>query len=234
MSRPLQRMFTEVPHHYDLINSVITWGLDRRWRKRAAEECLKYKPQKVLDLCCGTGDLAITLCRIGGSGVSVVGIDYSPPMLERARQKASSLAESGCASFIHGDAACLPFPDAFFDSVGISFAFRNLTYKNPLAVKHLTEVRRVLTAGGRYVIVETSQPESGLIRGIFHHYLRWFVRHAGFLLSGNKGAYNYLAESAANFYNAEEIKDMLLKAGFQEVWHLPLFFGAAGIHIAVK
>jgi demethylmenaquinone methyltransferase/2-methoxy-6-polyprenyl-1,4-benzoquinol methylase len=227
-------MFTEVPPHYDLINFIITWGLDRRWRKKAAEECLKYKPQSVLDLCCGTGDLAVTLCRLGGSRGRVVGIDYSPPMLELARQKASSLAESRCASFIHGDAASLPFPDASFDTVGISFAFRNMTYKNPLAGKHLNEVRRVLTAGGRYVIVETSQPESGLIRGIFHRYLRWFVRHAGFWLSGNKGAYNYLAESAANFHNAEEIEDVLLEAGFREVLYRPLLFGAAGIHIAIK
>jgi len=234
MSRPLQRMFTEVPPHYDLINSVITWGLDRRWRKKAAAKCLKNNPKRVLDLCCGTGDLAATLCRLGGSGVSVLGIDYSPPMLVLARQKALSLAASSCVSFIHGDAASLPFPDAFFESVGISFAFRNMTYKNPLAAKHLSEVRRVLTVGGRYVIVETSQPEPWFIRGIFHRYLRWFVRHAGFWLSGNKGAYNYLAESAANFYDAEEIKDMLLKAGFREVTYRPLLFGAAGIHIAVK
>jgi demethylmenaquinone methyltransferase/2-methoxy-6-polyprenyl-1,4-benzoquinol methylase len=227
-------MFTEVPPHYDLINSVITWGLDRRWRKKAAEECLKHKPQKMLDLCCGTGDLAVTLCRLGKRGVRVLGIDYSPPMLVLARQKALSRGGNSCASFIQGDASCLPFPDASFDSVGISFAFRNLTYKNPLAGKHLTEVRRVLTAGGRYVIVETSQPESGLIRGIFHRYLRWFVRNAGFWISGNKGAYNYLAESAANFYNAGEIKNMLLEAGFQEIFYRPLLFGAAGIHIAIK
>ncbi len=93
MSRPLQRMFTEVPPRYDLINSVITWGLDRWWRKKAAEECLSGKPKKVLDLCCGTGDLAIAICRLGEKGIRVVGIDYSPPMLELARKKALSLAD---------------------------------------------------------------------------------------------------------------------------------------------
>ncbi len=234
MSRPLQRMFTEVPPRYDLINSVVTWGLDRRWRRKAAEECLKYRPEKVLDLCCGTGDLAITVCRLGKSEVSVLGIDYSPPMLEIARKKAASLDGDKQISFINGDAASLPFPDASFDSVGISFAFRNLTYRNPLASQHLAEVRRVLTAGGRYVVVETSQPKARLIRGIYHWYLRWPVRLVGFWLSGNKGAYSYLAESAVNFYTAEEVKDMLLESGFRKVCYRPLLFGAAGIHIAIK
>jgi demethylmenaquinone methyltransferase/2-methoxy-6-polyprenyl-1,4-benzoquinol methylase len=234
VSRPLYRMFTEVPPRYDLINAVITWGLDRRWRKIATAECLKNKPKRVLDLGCGTGDLAIAVCRLGGGGISVVGIDYSPPMLEIARQKAASLIERRHVSFIQGDAASLPFPDASFDGAGISFAFRNLTYKNPLAKQHLTEVRRVLTAGGKYVIVETSQPNSRLIRRLFHFYLRWFVCPLGFWLSGNRGAYRYLAESAASFYTAGEVKKMLLAAGFREVEYRPLLFGAAGLHIAVK
>ncbi len=227
-------MFTEVPPRYDLINTVVTWGLDRRWRRMAAEECLRNKPEKFLDLCCGTGDLALTVRRLGGGGVSVDGIDYSLPMLEIARAKSASCTEGRYVSFIHGDAGSLPFPDASFDRVGISFAFRNLTYKNPLARQHFTEVWRVLAGGGRYIIVETSQPRSRFIRRIFHRYLRWFVRNVGFWLSGNKGAYNYLAESAVGFYTAEEVRDMLLEAGFREVRYRPFLFGAAGIHIAVK
>jgi len=227
-------MFTEVPPRYDLVNTIVTWGLDRRWRMSAAEECLRSKPETFLDLCCGTGDLALTVCRLGGGGVGVAGVDYSLPMLAIARAKSVSLSEDRHISFIHGDAGSLPFPEASFDCVGISFAFRNLTYKNPLAGQHLTEVRRVLNAGGRYVIVETSQPNSKFIRRIFHCYLRWFVRNVGFWLSGNKGAYNYLAESAAGFYTAEEVKNMLLEAGFREVRYRRFLFGAAGIHIAVK
>jgi demethylmenaquinone methyltransferase/2-methoxy-6-polyprenyl-1,4-benzoquinol methylase len=227
-------MFSEVPPRYDLINSVITWGLDRRWREQAALECLKQGSERVLDLCCGTGDLATAVCRLGESEVSVVGIDYSPPMLGIARKKAESLDGDRCISFVNGDAACLPFPDASFDVVGISFAFRNLTYRNSLAKGHLAEVRRVLADGGRYVIVESSQPEARLIRGIFHRYLRWFVRPVGGWLSANRGAYNYLSESAANFYTSEEVKDMLLEAGFCDVLYRPLLFGATGIHIAVK
>ena len=234
MSRPLQRMFTEVPPRYDLINTVITWGLDRRWRKKAAEECLSGKPKQMLDLCCGTADLALTVCRLGRGGTRVVGIDYSPPMLELARKKALLFGDDRYISFIHGDVASLPFPDASFDCAGISFAFRNLTYKNPVARRHLTEVRRVLTDGGRYVIVETSQPNSRFIRRLFHWYLSWFVYRVGFWLSGNRGAYNYLAESAAGFYTAGEVEDMLLEVGFREVLYRPFMFGVVGIHVAVK
>ena len=118
--------------------------------------------------------------------------------------------------------------------VGISFAFRNLTYKNPLGPPHLAEVIRVLRPGGRYVIVESSQPENRFIRACFHLYLRAFVAPVGQMLSGNKGAYNYLAESARRYYSPGEVREMLLAAGFRDVRYRPLFFGAAGMHVALK
>lgn len=231
-SKPLHGMFTAVPPRYDLVNRIITWGLDARWREEAVRTCLAPGPRRVLDLCCGTGDLAIIIARLAGKELEVTGLDYSEPMLEIARRKAARLGVK--VSFIHGDAARLPFPDSHFDCVGISFAFRNLTYKNPLASRSLAEVVRVLQPGGRYVIVESSQPKSSVLRGLFHLYLRWFVSWVGYLLSGNRGAYQYLAESAARFYTPEEVKDLLATAGFREVVYRPLFLGAAGIHVAVK
>ncbi len=233
-NKPLHGMFSAVPPCYDLINHIITWGLDERWRRKAARECLASPSGKVLDLCCGTGDLAINLARLAGNDVELTGIDYSQPMLEIAVKKAEQLARERKISFIYGDAANLPFPDGYFDCVGISFAFRNLTYKNPLARRHIAEVLRVLSAGGRYVIVETSQPRPKLVRKLFHLYLHWLVFRLGYLLSSNKGAYYYLAESAARFYTSEEIEEILLTAGFCQVSFRPLFFGAIGIHIAVK
>ncbi len=233
-NQPLHRMFTAVPPRYDLINRIITWGLDKRWRREAARECLASQPAKILDLCCGTGDLAVSLAQLAENNVALTGVDYSLPMLEMATRKAETLTRGRKISFISGDAANLPFPNECFGCVGISFAFRNLTYKNPLAQHHLAEVWRVLTSGGRYVIVETSQPESKLIRGLYHLYLRRLAYGLGYLLSGNRMAYQYLAESAARFYTSEEIGEMLVKAGFRHVSFRPLFFGAVGIHIAVK
>ncbi len=233
-NKPLHSMFSAVPPRYDMINHIITWGLDERWRRKAARECLASPLGKVLDLCCGTGDLAINLAQLAENNVELTGVDYSQPMLEIAVKKAEQLARGRRISFIHGDAANLPFPDGYFDCVGISFAFRNLTYKNPLAQRHIAEVLRVLSAGGRYVIVETSQPKLKLIRKLYHLYLRWFVSRLGYLLSGNRGAYNYLAESASRFYTAEELQGILGTAGFRQVSFRSLFFGAIGIHVAVK
>jgi demethylmenaquinone methyltransferase/2-methoxy-6-polyprenyl-1,4-benzoquinol methylase len=209
--RPLYDMFIAVPRRYDLINHIITWGLDSRWRRQAARECLTSQPERILDLCCGTGDLAIELALLTEDNVELTGIDYSQPMLEIASQKARRLAMSKRISFIPGDATRLPFPDGYFNCVGISFAFRNLTYKNPLAHQHIAEVLRVLRDEGRFVIVETSQPKAKLIRKLFHLYLRQFVFPLGYRLSGNKGAYHYLAESATGFYTSDEIKERLLK-----------------------
>ena len=231
---PLHSMFTAVPPRYDLVNRIITLGQDRRWRRLAALTCLTEKPQRILDLGCGTGDLTIQIARLAGKDIEITGLDYSPPMLERARQKAFRAGVGGKVVFIHGEATRLPFPDANFDVAGISFAFRNLTYKNPLCRPHLDEVRRVLRQGGRYVIVESSQPKNRFIRMLFHFYLRAFVKPVGILLSGNRGAYRYLAESAARYYSPREVCEMLLAAGFQYARYLPLLFGAAGIHVAVK
>ncbi len=232
--KPLHIMFTAIPRRYDLINHIITWGQDKRWRDKAARECLKSKPARVLDLCCGTGDLIINLARLAESDVELTGVDFSQPMLDIAARKAELLTSGQKISFIHGDAGELPFPDEYFDCVGISFAFRNLTYKNPLVQSHLAEVFRVLKPGGRFVIVESSQPKSRLIRKMYHLYLRWFVFRVGYWLSGNRQAYHYLAESAARFYNSREIKEMLLKTGFRQVSFQPFLFGAVGIHVATK
>lgn len=232
--KPLHVMFTAVPRRYDLVNRLITWGLDKRWRREAAIVCLTSRPKRVLDLCCGTGDLAINLARLAENEVEVTGIDYSRPMLEIASKKAEQSAMGGRISFIYGDVASLPFPDGYFDCIGISFAFRNLTYRNPLTSRYLAEVSRVLNAGGRFVIVETSQPRLNPVRKLFHLYLRWFAFRIGYLLSGNRGAYYYLAESAARFYNSEEVGEILLNAGLRQVSFRPLLLGATGIHVAVK
>jgi demethylmenaquinone methyltransferase/2-methoxy-6-polyprenyl-1,4-benzoquinol methylase len=155
-------------------------------------------------------------------------------MLKRAREKAGRAGLGGKVKFIHGEVTSLPFPDDSLDCVGISFAFRNLTYKNPLRTPHLVEVLRVLRQDGWYVVVESSQPENYFVRKLFQSYLHAFVAPVGALLSNNKGAYNYLAQSASHFYSSKKIREMLITAGFRDVSYRELFYGAAGIHIAIK
>ncbi len=231
---PLHGMFTAVPPRYDLVNHVITLGQDSRWRRLAAAACLEGDPARVLDLGCGTGDLSINIARQAAGEIEISGLDYSLPMLELAKRKAARAGIGDRVSFIHGEVTRLPFPDGHFDAVGISFAFRNLTYRNPVGRTHFAEVHRVLKPGGRYVIVESSQPQNGLIKALFHLYLRAFVKPAGMLLSGNQGAYRYLAESAEHYFTPGQVREILLQAGFRQVIYRPLLLGATGIYVATK
>jgi demethylmenaquinone methyltransferase / 2-methoxy-6-polyprenyl-1,4-benzoquinol methylase len=233
-SRPLYHIFTRIPDRYDLINHVITLGMDGGWRRRTALECLKDRPARILDICCGTGDLSITIAKLAQYNPEITGADYSQPMLEIAAAKAQSLASEKSIHFINADVSHLPFADGYFDCIGISFAFRNLTYQNPLTQSYIDEVRRVLKPGGKFVIVESCQPQTTFIRFFDHLYLRGWVFPTGYILSGNKGAYRYLAESALHFYSAEEMQEFLLKAGFKQATANRLFFGAAAIYTAVK
>jgi demethylmenaquinone methyltransferase/2-methoxy-6-polyprenyl-1,4-benzoquinol methylase len=233
-SEHLHDVFTSIPPHYDLINHLFTLGLDFQWRRKAVKECLAALPGKMLDLCCGTGDLIISVAKKARGDVELTGMDFSSPMLEIAEKKAAVEGVSGKISFIHGDATKMPFPEGYFNCLGISFGFRNLTYKNPSAPQYLAEVFRVLQKGGRFVIVESSQPRMKLIRALGHCYVRLVVPPLGYLLSGDMGAYRYLAESSTHFYMPDEVRDLLMKVGFREVRYRPLFFGAAGIHVAVK
>lgn len=130
-------MFTVVPPRYDLINKIITLGFDRGWRDKAALTCLASSPERMLDLGCGTGDLAVTISRLAKNDIDIVGLDYSETMLDVARSKSDAFT-GGKINFIHGDASDLNFPDGYFDCVGISFAFRNMVYRNPLSNRILS------------------------------------------------------------------------------------------------
>ena len=231
--RPLYHIFTRIPDRYDLINHVITLGMDSGWRKQAALTCLMDKPGRILDVCCGTGDLAVTIARLARYTPEITGADYSGPMLAKAAAKASS-AGLGNIRFINADVTRLPFPDCHFDCIAISFAFRNLTYNNPLTGDYLNEILRVLKPDGRFVIVESSQPRSPFVRFLDHLYLKLWVFPTGYLISGDKESHRYLAESARHFYSAEQMQDYLLKAGFKGATAKRLFFGAAAIYTATK
>ena len=231
--RPLQKMFTDVPTGYDLMNRILTLRLDEKWRKKAARECARSPAGTILDLCTGTGDLALHIAKRLNGQASISGLDYSRPMLEIARRKASRSGYDRI-SFMEGDAAAIPFGDGELDTIGIAFAFRNLTYKNPDRDKFLSEIFRTLSPDGKFVIVETSQPGNRILKRFFHAYLKLAVARLGGWMSGHSGAYRYLSASAINFYHPDELAQMLGEAGFTGITHRALLGGVAAITVARK
>jgi demethylmenaquinone methyltransferase/2-methoxy-6-polyprenyl-1,4-benzoquinol methylase len=224
-------MFSEVPGRYDLVNRILTFGLDAVWRQKAIRACCDGVPRSVLDLCTGTGDFAVGLSRNLPGGTKIIGLDFSEGMLALAIEK--HRRHGGIpVGFLRADAASLPFPDASFDRVAVSFAFRNLIWKNPGSSRHLSEILRVLKPDGRLVVVETSQPRSAFVRSLFRLYLRQFVGPVGGALSGRKSAYAYLAGSAEAFHSTDKLESLLKTAGFRAVESTPLLFGAASIIVA--
>jgi len=226
-------MFSQVPQRYDFLNRLFTLTMDQRWRKVAARLCLDKNPGRVMDLCSGTGDLAIEIAKKAGQDSEIISADFCQPMLELAKRKAAKLGLEKRINFHLADASNLPFNDGYFDAVGIAFGFRNLTFKNPLTELYLKEIRRVISPGGRLVIVETSQPKSIILRWLVHLYLRSIVAPVGKAISNHPAAYGYLAYSARYYYNPVEVRDLLLRSGFSSVVHLPLWQGIAAIHIAM-
>ena len=226
-------MFKSVPPSYDILNRILTMGFDQLWRKKAARVCLENRPAIVLDLCSGTGDLVLHLGKTASPGIKLAVLDYSEPMLDLARKKAF---RQGLTSidFFYGDAASMPFAGSHFDSVGIAFAFRNLTFHNPDRDKFLREIIRVLKPGGRFVVVETSQPKNKILRKLFHYYMKYVTVPVGGMLSGNYGAYKYLAHSARNYYNSQELEELLRGAGFSSIRSELLMGGIAGIFTCEK
>ncbi len=226
--RPLQKMFLAVPPSYDFLNRLLTLRMDQLWRRRAARKMLQEPVDQILDLCTGTGDLAIMLRRLAAPSVKIHALDYSTTMLKVAKMKISRQKQTQI-TLVQGDAASMPFKDGYFDAVGIAFAFRNLTFKNPDRDRFLAEIRRVLKPCGRFVAVETSQPENRWIRGLYHGYMRFVTKPLGGRLSGHRGAYHYLAYSAIQYYRATELRQILIEAGFSKVIYKPMLFGMAAL-----
>jgi demethylmenaquinone methyltransferase/2-methoxy-6-polyprenyl-1,4-benzoquinol methylase len=230
MSNGVKKVFSEVPRTYDLLNHMLTFGRDKKWRSKAAEIAAEGGGTDWIDVCTGTGDMAIALLSRAEEGTAVYVSDFYEPMMGVARLK----AESGRLKFVTADLRSLPFGDNFFDLVTISFATRNIN----TSMKHLNEcfleIYRVLKPGGRLINLETSQPESGFVRFFFHLYVRLFVKNFGRLISGSKLAYDYLSHTIPRFYTAEKLADILLEAGFREVQIHRMFMGMSAVHKAVK
>jgi len=229
-------MFNTVAETYDLSNKVLTFGLDKRWRKACAEESTSGK--YVVDLCCGTGDLSLQLLQNIAPGSLLVGLDFSKEMLKKAVEKKcknTNVKQAATSfTFVIADAAHVPIRNGCIDDIRISFSFRNLIYKNPKAVTYLKEASRVLKKTAKLTCIETSQPKNHFVRGCFHFYCLTIVPFIGGIISGRNAPYRYLGKSAANFPMPQDVLTMLKKAGFEKAKFKPLFLGVVGLYVAKK
>jgi demethylmenaquinone methyltransferase/2-methoxy-6-polyprenyl-1,4-benzoquinol methylase len=226
----VERVFSEVPATYELANHVLTLGLDIVWRRRAAKIAATADGGQWADMCTGTGEMAALLSRLAPEGTTIHAVDFSEPMLEKAKRK----PEASRINFVVSDIKALPFPDASFDLVTMSFATRNINLSKDILVQSFAEFCRVLKPGGRFVNLETSQPSFWPVRKGFHLYVRLFVRAVGSRISGSRTAYTYLSQTIPRFYSAEELADIMREAGFEKVTFQRHLFGAAAIHQGTK
>jgi demethylmenaquinone methyltransferase/2-methoxy-6-polyprenyl-1,4-benzoquinol methylase len=211
-------MFDRIAPVYDVMNHVMTAGLDRRWRKLAVQSVV-WPGDRVLDACCGTGDLAVEAERRGGR---VVGLDFSERMLERARTK------SGAIEWVQGDALALPFVDGDFDAATVGFGVRNLADLEG----GLRELARVLRPGGKLAVLEITRPR-GILKPFFRFWFDVCVPLAGKVLPGGK-AYTYLPASVRRFPGPEDLSALLERAGFADVRYRLLGGGIVALHTGVK
>ncbi|MEP6537751.1 MAG: bifunctional demethylmenaquinone methyltransferase/2-methoxy-6-polyprenyl-1,4-benzoquinol methylase UbiE [Bryobacteraceae bacterium] len=219
----VREMFGQVAPRYDLLNHLLSFNIDRLWRARTVKRVrpvLDRQGARVLDLCCGTGDLAIALQKATKTS-HVLGSDFCHPMLTAAQHKglANSLFEA--------DALCLPLADASLDLITVAFGFRNFANYE----KGLSELRRVLRPGGMAAILEFSQPPNVAFASLYGFYSRNILPRLGGALSGSKDAYSYLPESVRKFPGAEELAQKMGTAGFAAVEFERMTFGIVALHL---
>ena len=224
-ARAVREMFTSIAPRYDLLNHVLSCNVDRLWWNRTARafaDILSRPDAKVLDLCCGTGDMTLALRRQAGkSSAKILGADFSHAMLQRASRKAAATP----LRWIEADALRLPFPDGQFDLITSAFGFRNLADYDA----GLQEIRRVLRPDGEFGILDFGEPQ-GLVGSCYRVYFKRVLPAIGTLISGVRGPYDYLPTSVARFPAPEEMLQRIRKIGFSNPTWTPYTLGIAGLY----
>jgi demethylmenaquinone methyltransferase/2-methoxy-6-polyprenyl-1,4-benzoquinol methylase len=216
----VEGMFASLAQRYDLLNSLLSQGQDRRWRRRAAQLTRAQPGDRVLDVCSGTGALAALLRRRVGASGQVMGVDLTEAMLEVARTRVPGV------SFVVGDACALPFPDQSFDAATMAFGLRNIGDRQ----RALDELARVLRPGGRAVILEFSQVHP-LLRPAYQWYSRRLIPVIARVVMGRDSAYRYLTDSIAAFASPELVTSWLKQAGLDPVRVYRMTAGVVAIHV---
>lgn len=239
----VQALFSRIAPRYDLINDLQSLGLHRHWKRRVVQLARPQPGQRALDLCCGTGDLALALARCGAQ---VTGLDFNEPMLEAAGRRAAAIRlrelevppHATCSAqhaptpprFVRADAQRLPFPDDAFDIVTIGYGLRNLASCEAC----LGEMRRVARPGGRLVVLDFGKPDNPLWRGLYFIYLRLFVPCLGLLFCGSARAYAYILESLKHYPAQHGVAAAMRALGLANVSVVTLLGGVMAINYAEK
>jgi demethylmenaquinone methyltransferase / 2-methoxy-6-polyprenyl-1,4-benzoquinol methylase len=220
----VREMFARIAPRYDVTNRMMTAGLDENWRRRAIGLVAAPAGGQVLDLCCGTGDLVFGLLRRDPT-LHVTGIDFCPPMLDRARSRSRREAR-GDAAFVEGDVMAMPFADQSFDGATMGFSLRNVVDLNAT----LREILRVLRPGARFVSLDVSKAPNKGFKRLFDVYFYGVVPLLGGIVGGSREAYRYLPNSLTHHPDAPALRDRFSRAGFADAGYLPLMGGAIAVH----
>jgi demethylmenaquinone methyltransferase/2-methoxy-6-polyprenyl-1,4-benzoquinol methylase len=227
----IRRMFNSIAPRYDLLNHLLSLNVDRYWRRRTTRLVPPDGDAPILDVCTGTGDLALAYDRAAAGRVPVVGADFCHEMLVRARHKAERRGVAGRVRFVEADAQRLPFPDNHFQIACVAFGLRNVTDTD----RGIAEMVRVTRPGGRVAILEFSRPRGWFFGRMYRLYFRRLLPLVGGLVSRNgDDAYRYLPESVMEFPDGEALAERLRGHGLTEVRWKPFTFGIATLYVGVK
>ena len=225
----VQQLFSSIADRYDAINTLLSFNRAKYWRRFAVSKAGLNPGEKVLDVATGTGKLALALANKIGGRSEVIGIDFSPKMLDRAKENLRKAGGQNVA-LIQANAEALPFPDCIFDYVTAGFAVRNFADIE----QSLQETTRVLRQGGKLVSLEFSLPQNRILRGIYRLYIFGLVPLIGGLLSRNWHAYTYLPRSIAQFPSPLELKEIMERMGLSNIVIYPLTRGTVTVHVGTK
>ena len=227
----IRTMFGDIARSYDLLNHLLSLNIDRYWRWRTTRLAPPADDGPILDVCTGTGDLALAYDRAAGGRLPVVGADFCRPMLLPARAKALRRGAAARVRFLEADTQRLPFADDVFQLVTVAFGLRNVTDTD----RGIAEMMRVARPGGRVAILEFSRPRHWLFGPLYRFYFRRVLPFIGQLVSRSRdNAYNYLPASVMQFPDGEALAEKLRGHGLRDVkWH-PLTFGIATLYVGIK
>ena len=224
----VEQMFDNISGKYDLLNRILSMGIDQSWRKKVVKSVQNSRPETILDIATGTGDLAIAMAK--ATNAKITGFDLSAGMLEVGRKKVNEENLQNRIEMIQGDAENMPFEDNSFDVITVAFGVRNFENLG----KGLDDIYRVLKPGGKFIILEFSQPEAVPMKQLYTFYSRYILPRIGKKISKDQSAYTYLPDSVKAFPHGEEMKKILKNSNFVEPFDKKLTFGIASIYESLK